>query len=173
MFWCNSSTTRPHTWVLPVNTIRKSHNHTLSWHWYDYPQPRIIFSRLTQAKYHQITRQNSAYWQLNTSRLFSYNLLIQVPGCTVTRSADQHRPCFHTRKKSSPGQSSPATRLQFCSRLIHLTPKSLFPGQRLSGHLRKANNIVSFCLSRIRVIDPFSQTKREYNTILDDADCES
>ena len=43
-------------------------------------------------------------------------------------------------------------------------------GQRLSRHLRKANNIVPFCLSPVRVIDPFSQMKREYNTILDDAD---
>ena len=42
-------------------------------------------SRLTQAEYHQITRKNSAYWQINTSELFSYTCLIQVRGCTVTR----------------------------------------------------------------------------------------
>ena len=72
------------------------------------------------AKYHQITRKNAAYLQINTSGLFSYTRLIQVPGCTVTRSADQHRPGFHNRNKRSLG-------LEFCSRLINLTPKSLFP----------------------------------------------
>ena len=45
-----------------VNTMRKSHNHTLSRHWYDYPQPHIIFSRLTQAKYHRITHHKRALW---------------------------------------------------------------------------------------------------------------
>ena len=29
--------------------------------------------------------ENSAYWQINTSGLFSYTCLIQVRGCTVTR----------------------------------------------------------------------------------------
>ena len=110
---------------IPLNTVWKSHNHTLSQHWYDYPQTRIIFLRLTQAKYHQITRKNSACWQINTSWLFSYTRLIQVPGCTVTRLADQHRPCFHTRKKKVLARVK--VHLQFCSRLIHLTPKSLFP----------------------------------------------
>ena len=68
------------------------------------------------AKYHQITRKNAAYLQINTSGLFSYTRLIQVPGCTVTRSGDQHRPCFHLE-----------FHLEFCSRVINLTPKSLFP----------------------------------------------
>ena len=77
IFWCNSSTTRSHTWVPPVNTVRKSHNHTLSRHWYDYP--RITFSRLTQGKYHQITRKNSAYWQINTPWLFSALVLFKFP----------------------------------------------------------------------------------------------
>ena len=102
-FGADSSTTRPHTWVLPVNTMWKSHNHTLSRHWYDYPQPRIIFSRSTQEKYQnkkKKTRKNSVYWQINTSWLFSYTRLIQVSGCTVTRSAGQHRPCFHTSSNS-------------------------------------------------------------------------
>ena len=107
IFWCNSSTTRPHTWVVPVNTMRNSHNHTLSRHWWDYPQPRIIFSRLTQGKYHQITRQNVAYLHINTSGPFSCTRLIQVPGCRVTRLADQCRPCFHTRSIGL-GQRSPA-----------------------------------------------------------------
>ena len=46
------------------------------------------------------TRKKSAYWQINTSWLSSYTRLIQVPGWTVTRSADQHIPYFHTRKKN-------------------------------------------------------------------------
>ena len=66
-------------------------------------QPRIIIWRSTQPKYHRITRKNSAYWKINTER-FSYTRLIQVPGYTITRSAVQPRPCFHT--KSWPG--SPA-----------------------------------------------------------------
>ena len=48
-------------------------------------QPCIIVRRLTQAKYHRITRKNSAYWQINTSELFSYTRLVQVPGYTITR----------------------------------------------------------------------------------------
>ena len=48
---------------IPVNTMRKSHNHTLSRHRYDYPQPHIIFSRLTQAKYHWITHHLWALWE--------------------------------------------------------------------------------------------------------------
>ena len=68
-------------------------------------------------------------------------------------------PVFKSEKKSlGPGQSS-VVPLEACSR-----------DQRLSGHLRKANNIVPFCLTRIRVIDPFTQMKQEFNTILDDAD---
>ena len=107
-------------------------NHALSRHWQDYPQPRIIFWSLTQEKYHQITRKNSAYWQINTSGLFPYTRLIQVPGCTgLTRSAHQHqepitcqhRPSFHTRKILARVK----VHLQCCSRLINLTPKSLFP----------------------------------------------
>ena len=31
--------------------------------WYDYPQPRIIFSRLTQAKYHRITHHLRTLWE--------------------------------------------------------------------------------------------------------------
>ena len=62
----------------------------------------ILLSHLTQAKFHQITRKNSTYWQINTSGLFPYTHLIQVHGCTVTRSADQHRLGF-TPGKSWPG----------------------------------------------------------------------
>ena len=64
-------------------------NHTITrFRGTDYPQPRIIISRSTYAKYHRITRKNSAYWQINTSELFPNTCLIQVPGCKVTRSAD-------------------------------------------------------------------------------------
>ena len=98
------------------------------------------------AKYHQITRKNAAYWQINTSGSFSYTRLIQVPGCTVTRSADQHRPCFNTRNKRSLGlgESSPG----------------IIPEKRTISFLSVS--------ARIRGIDSFSQMKREYNTILDD-----
>ena len=67
---------------------------------------------------------------------------------------------------------SPALKvhLQVCFYLIHLTPKSLFP--KLSGHLWIVNNIVPFCLSpdHAHVSVHSCQMKREYNTILDDAD---
>ena len=39
-----------------------------------------------------------SYWQINTFGLFSYTRLIQVPGCTVTRSAHQHRPRLSVAK---------------------------------------------------------------------------
>ena len=42
-----------------------------------------------------MTLKNSAYGQINTSTHFSYTRLIQVPGCTVTWFADQHRLFFH------------------------------------------------------------------------------
>ena len=128
----------PHTWVLPVNTMRKSHNHALSQHWYDCPQPRIVFSRLTQAKYHQITRKNSAYWQIDTSWLLSYIRFIQVPGRTVTRL--------------DPDQSSPA---------ILLSPNSfdswkLVPDAKALVVTLEKQAISYLSVSgRIRVIDPY------------------
>ena len=73
--------TRPHTSVLPSNTfvvlIRLSTT-TLN-----------LLTFNTSEINHQITRKNSAYWQIHTSGLFFYTRLIQVPGCTATRSADQ------------------------------------------------------------------------------------
>ena len=71
--------------------------------------------------------------------LSSYS--IQVPRCTLTRSANQDKPCFHT--KSWP-----------------VLLESCFQGQRHGGHPRRANNIVPFCLCQ----------DREYSTILDVAD---
>ena len=79
------------------------------------------------------SEKNSANWQINTSLLFSYTRLIQVPRCTVTRSA------ILARVK---------VRIQFFSLgLILLNPKTHFRGQRLRCHLRKANNMIPFCLS--------------------------
>ena len=98
------------------------------------------------AKYHQITRKNAACFQINTSGLFSYTRLIQVPGCTVTRSADQHRPCFNTRNKRSLGLGE--------------SSRGIIPEKRTISFLSVS--------ARIRGIDSFSQMKREYNTILDD-----
>ena len=116
-------------------------NHTISRHWYDCPQPRTIFSHLTQAKYHQITRKNSACWQIDTSWLLSYIRFIQVLGRTVTRSADQHRPCFHTEK------SWPGTKFACNFALVQFIwlLKACSRCQSFSGHLRKASNIVPFC----------------------------
>ena len=82
----NPETTQSHTFAALINLSATPYN---------------PFSRLIWAKYHQITRKHSAYWQINTSRLFSHTRLIQVPGCTDTRSADQQICCC-------PGQSSPA-----------------------------------------------------------------
>ena len=130
----------------------------------------IIFSRLTQVKYHRITRKNSAYWQKNTSGLFSYNRLIQTPGCRVTRSADQLSLVVTPEKKTGslgPGQSSPA---------IFLSPSSFDSwepvpeAKDLVVTLEKRTISYLSVSARIRVIDPFSQMKREYNTILDDTD---
>ena len=104
-----------------------------------------------------------------TSGFFSYTRLIQVPGCKVTRTADQHRARFHTRKKTclGPGQSPPA---------ILLSPNSfdsLEPVHEVKDlvvTLEKRTISYLSVSARIRVIDPFSQIKREYDTIFDDAD---
>ena len=81
-----------------------------------------------------------------TSGFFSYTRLIQVPGCKVTRTGDQ-QPVFTPGKKLVLARVK--VHLQFCSHLIHLTPKSLFPRPKTwwSPLVRKANNIVPFCLS--------------------------
>ena len=86
---------------------------------------------------------------------------------TVGRPA--YIPCFHTRKKKSLGlgQSSPA---------MSLSPKSFYSqepvpeAKNLVVHLEKRTIPYLSVSARIRVIAPFSQMKREYNTILDDAD---
>ena len=48
---------------------------------------------------HRQPSNNSAYWQIHTSGLFSYTRLIHVPKSRVTRSADQRRLWLHTRKR--------------------------------------------------------------------------
>ena len=88
-----------------------------------------------------MTRKNSAYWQINTTGLFTYTRLIQVPGCSATWTADQRRARF------IPELAQVKVHLQFCSHLIHLTPKSLFPRPKPSDHFGKVRNIVPFCLS--------------------------
>ena len=50
---------------IPVNTMRKSHNHTLSRHWYDYPQPHIIFSRLTYDDNNINNDDNNNWWMVD------------------------------------------------------------------------------------------------------------
>ena len=59
----------------------------------------------------------------NTFGLFSYSRLIQVPGCRVTRSADHLSLVFTPEKNDVFAWVK--VHLQFCSHLIHLTPKSL------------------------------------------------
>ena len=70
----------------------------------------------------EISSNNS---EKNTSGLFSYTRLIQVPGCRVTRSADHLSLVFTPEKNDVLARVK--VHLQFCSHLIHLTPKSLFP----------------------------------------------
>ena len=161
--WYNSSTTRS---TIPVNTMRKSHNHTLSRYWYDYPQPRIIFSRLTQAKYHQITRKNSAYWQITPLDFYLTLVLFKFPDVRSHGRQTSIDPVC-SPNSLDPDKSSVA---------ILLSPNScyslkLIPGTKALVFTLEKRTISYLSVSaRIRVIDPFSQMKREYNTILDDAD---
>ena len=53
----------------------------------DCRQPRIIFSRLTQAKYHPILRKNSGFWQIDTTTNLFFSRPIQDPGCYWTSFA--------------------------------------------------------------------------------------
>ena len=55
----------------------------------------------------------------------TYTRLIQVPGCRVTRSADHLSLVFTPEKNDVLARVK--VHLQFCSHLIHFTPKSLFP----------------------------------------------
>ena len=87
----------------------------------------------------RITPKNSSYWQINTSGLFSYKRLIQVPWCTVTQSADQHRPVFTPEKNSGLVK----VHLQFCSSLIDLTPRSLFPRPKVQWSPRTIRTFLS------------------------------
>ena len=87
--------------------------------------------------------------ELNTSRLFSHTRLIQVPGCTDTRSADQQICCC-------PGQSSPAILLS-PNKFQFDSEKPVPEAKDLVVTLEK-RTISYLCVSaRIRVIDPFKQ----------------
>ena len=112
---------------LAQNILVKQPNHATTYHTIPHTFAALInlsatphnpFSRLIWAKYHQITQKHSAYWQINNSSLFSRTRLIQVPGCTVTRSADQKIPVARVK-----------VHLQFYSCLIdsNSTPRSLSP----------------------------------------------
>ena len=109
------------------------------------------------SKISSITRKHSAYWQINTSRLFSRTRLIHVPGCTVTQSADQKIPCC-------PGQSSPAilllpNRFQFNS-------SKPFPAAKDLVVTWEKRTMSYLCVSaRIRVIDPFNQNTTRHWTM--------
>ena len=113
---------------------------SLSLHCQDYPQPRMIFARLT----HRITLKNSAYWQIKPLD-FSLTLVLF----------------------KFPDVSPPA---------ILLSPNSfdsLEPVHEVKDlvvTLEKRTISYLSVSARIRVIDPFSQMKREYDTIFDDAD---
>ena len=84
---------------------------------------------------------------------------------TVGRLA--YRPLSHQKKSLGVGQSSPA---------MSLSPKSFYSqepvpeAKNLVVDLEKRTIPYLSVSARIRVIAPFNQMKREYNTILDDAD---
>ena len=114
IFWCNSSTS-PHTCLSSVcqHHAEITQSHTIAALIRLSTTTHNILTFNTSEISLKITRKNSAYCQINAPWLFSYTRLIQVRGCRVTRSADQHSPCFQTRKKLSLGpcqswQSSPA-----------------------------------------------------------------
>ena len=81
-FQHHAEITQSHTFVALIRLSTTTHN-------------LLTFNT---AKYHQRTQKNSAYRQINTSGLFSYTHLIHVPGCTVTRLADQCTFCFTLEK---------------------------------------------------------------------------
>ena len=123
---------------IPVNTMRESHTFAAL------IRLSTTTHNLLTFNISEISSNNSEKLSLlpdiNTSGPFSYTRLIQVPGCRVTRSAD------HLSLVFTP-EARVRVHRQFCSRLILLTPKSLFPRPRRGGHLRKTNNIVPFCVS--------------------------
>ena len=87
---------------------------------------------------------------------------VESHGRRITLALFSHKKTFLARVK---------VQLQFCSHLIHLTPYNLFPEAKDLVVTLEERTVSHVSVStRIRVIDPFSQIKREYNTILDDAD---
>ena len=138
---------------------------SLSLHLQDYPQPRIIFARLT----HRITRKNVAYWQIKPLDFSLTLVLFKFPDVKSHGRQTSIEPVFTPEKKTclGPGQSPPA---------ILLSPDSfdsLEPVHKVKDLVVTVEKRTTSYLSvsaRIGVIDPFSQMKREYDTIFDDAD---
>ena len=92
-----------------------------------------------------LTFLRHCYCQINTSTHFYYPRIIQVPGCTVTRSADQNRPCFHTGKKLL-GRVNVHLKILFWPNRFHYQ-NPVSETKDFVVTLRKANNIAPFCLS--------------------------
>ena len=131
--------------------MRKSHNHTLSRHWYDYPQPRIIISRLIQAKYHQITRKNSAYLQITPLDFYLTLVLFKFPDVRSHGRQTSIDPVC-TPNSLDPDQSSLA---------ILLSPNSCYSWKLILGTkalvftLEKRTISYLSVSARIGVIDPY------------------
>ena len=61
--------------------------------------------KICEISSNNLTGKNSAYWQMNTSGLFSQTRLMQVPGCRVTRSVETTLTLFSHREKKLPGST--------------------------------------------------------------------
>ena len=125
------TTKQSHTFAALIRLSTTTHNH-------------LTFN--SSEIYHQITRKNSAYWQINTSWLILHLFYssCRMYGHTVGRPA---LTLFAQRK----ALTRIKVRLQFCSRLILfiLLLKACSRDQSLSVHLGKANNIVPSVSARI------------------------
>ena len=111
LLWRNrSSTTRSHT-CQRHGEITQSHTFA-------------ALIRLSTTTHNPLTFNTSEISSNNSEKLslFTYTRLIQVPGCSAIWTVDQLLdPVF------IPELAQVKVRMQFCSDLIHLTPKSLFP----------------------------------------------
>ena len=115
---------------IPVNTMRESHTFA-------------ALIRLSRTTHNLLTFNISEISSNNSEKLsllpdkhlwtFSYTRLIEVPGCKDTRSAD-HLSLVVFMK----------VHLQFCSHLIHLTPKSLFPRPKTQWSPQKSEQYRTF-----------------------------
>ena len=110
------------------------------------------------------------------------NILVQqlnhattYPVCDNLQTSNKVNIAVKWKKKTQPnGRKTASAGLKFTCNSVLLSQwigllEACSQGQRLVT--RKANDIVPFCRSPDQGdSDPFSQTKREYNTILGDAD---